>query len=872
MRLFTTLLLLAALAPALSSAELQNSRVAVRVAEETGACEIVDKAAGVTWRTEAAAFGEVTLIQNGKAERVALTRPVIRPGQDALHLEFAPVEGQRIRVEIRLVAGAPAVEFSYSADAAIESIRMLDRLFVTGAERGFAVVPAREGLLIPADSGLNFTHTFDTYAYEGCHMQMLGLGHAGAAAMLTWSDPYVAAELRSAVTNLATARQVLSTSLVLRKSARSFRLHLLGRGDYNTIGQAYRSVARERGLLVPWEQKIKENPSRARYLGASNYKLWSVLDRRMNEESSKEESVRVNWTFNEAAQVAEHLKRDLKLDKVLFMMGGWIRRGYDNQHPDILPTAPECGGDTAFRDACERIRKLGYILSLHDNYQDIYRDSPSWNERWIQKTANGGLTKGGHWAGGVAYITCSKMALELAQRPQNLPAVKALSGADSYFIDTTYATGLQECFDPAHPLTRADDLRWKQAISDYARGVFGSFGSECGREWAIPHADFFEGLTGVSGTYYHNKDLVAKLGATVIPLFEMVYRDTIALYGKYGYDPAQAAEYVLHHIAIGRPLHYHNIPNHLYWKAPDRAAEALKIRPSIFKFEQTAPRQFALTYRWIMETKLDSDAWRVFVHFTDASGSIKFQNDHSATIGEALGQHLDGPHTIKVPAGLDGPFEVRIGLFDPKTGQRARLVGRDNGERSYLVGRIKVAGDKVTLEPGSAPVENSAGDPGLYVRGDGGWTEGLHSYDRFVKNTHEILSPFHELTAQMTVTSHQFLDASRRVQRTVFGEGAGRIEAVVNGSREDYLLTLPMGGDVLLPPNGFAIESARFVAFCALRWNGQLYPGGALFTLRSLDEKPMGESRKIRVFHGFGDPRIKLGARVERVEKERVVE
>jgi len=38
----------------------------------------------------------------------------------------------------------------------------------------------------------------------------------------------------------------------------------------------------------------------------------------MNKESTHEDSLRVNWTFDEAAQVAEHLKRDLKLDRVLF--------------------------------------------------------------------------------------------------------------------------------------------------------------------------------------------------------------------------------------------------------------------------------------------------------------------------------------------------------------------------------------------------------------------------------------------------------------------------------------------------------------------------------------------------------------------------
>ncbi len=175
----------------------------------------------------------------------------------------------------------------------------------------------------------------------------------------------------------------------------------------------------------------------------------------------------------------------------------------------------------------------------------MYRDSPSWSEEWISKAADGSLMKGGQWDGGRAYITCSRKAVELARRPQNLAAVKKLTGANSYFIDTTYAAGLYECFDPLHPLTKAGDMQWKQAISDYARGVFGSFGSEDGREWAIPHADYFEGITGVSGTYFANKNLLRETGGVAIPLFELVYHDAIAAYGKYGYDAAESAEYVL---------------------------------------------------------------------------------------------------------------------------------------------------------------------------------------------------------------------------------------------------------------------------------------------------------------------------------------
>jgi len=297
---------------------------------------------------------------------VTLTRPSILEIADAVTLEFHPLTNQpgTVRVTVAKLADGRTLEFNYAANTTLqlESIRLLDQVLWTTGD-GYVVVPVREGLLVPANSGLSFTQRFDTYAYEGCHMEMFGMVKDGAAALVTWNDPYVTLELRSTMGNPASkdqgpvsstaTKQVLSPSLLLRKSANSFRVQLLGKGDYVTIAKAYREIAKETGLLVTWDEKLKQNPERAKYFGASNYKLWSTLDRRMNDDSSKEDRVR----------------------------------------------------------------------------------------------------------------------------------------------------------------------------------------------------------------------------ASVIPIFELVYRDCIAMYGKYGYDPAQAAEYVLHHIAMGRPLNYHNIPSHLYWK------ESARTRP-----------------------------------------------------------------------------------------------------------------------------------------------------------------------------------------------------------------------------------------------------------------------------------------------------
>lgn len=722
---------------------IESPAIQLRLTPPTGQYEITDRLTKTVWRSNPyrPRFGEVTLKVAGQSRHLDLTQCEVRVAGRGLEAVFHPLPNQpsaALRIRAELSRDGKIVDFSYDADAAlaVESLRLLDdALWITDTDSGYVVAPVREGMLIPSNSGLAFNQRFDTYAYEGCHMAMLGIVKQGATALLTWADPYVAAEVKSALTNTVQpgARQILSSSLVLRQSAKSFRLQFCGPGDYVTLGKAYRAIAREQGWFVSWAEKVQAQPQVAQLFGAINFKLWSTLSRQMSDDSKTELSSRVNWTFDEAAQIAEHLKQDLKLDRVLFIIGGWIHRGYDNQHPDILPAAPECGGNEGLADCSRRVSQLGYLFCLHDNYQDIYRDSPSWNEDYVMKNRDGNLTMGGKWAGGRAYLTCSQRALELAERPQNLAEVKKLTDARAYFIDTTYAAGLQECFDSHHPLTRADDMKWKQAISEYSRGVFGIFGSECGREWAIPHSDFFEGLTGVSGKYYHDAALPDKLGAVVIPLFEIVYRDTIAMYGKYGYDFSRSAEYVLHHLVIGRPLNYHSIPSHLYWKTP--------------------PRRIA-----------------------------------------------------------------------PK------------------------------------PADPLAPDAGVFTRADNGWGQDLHPVDRFVKNTYEILSPLNELTAQKALTQHQFLTPDRHVQRTVFGEGKDAVEVVINRGTDPYRLASKASGEVLLPPFGFLIESPGFVAFHALSWNGLKYGAPVLFTLRSQDSQPLTSSRTVRVYHGFGDARVRMPA------------
>jgi hypothetical protein len=693
----------------------------------TGSWFLVDKQSAVRWPTEGVCSPGKSKGLEGRFERIATTPTSVR---------LAGVADTA--VTFSLVDDGRTLQIGYEGKS-LRDVRLLsDFSSVTDEDSASVVVPCREGLLIPAGSGVAFEREFGTSDYEGCHMNMLGLIKRGGVMLVSWDGVSVWARVRSKLRSGLSHQQELTTELSLRQPARTVRVTPLGKGDWNTLAMGYRRIAEQQRLAVTLDQKISRDPHAERLLGAANVKLWTCLDRRMNEESTKVEHVRVHWTFDEAAQVAEHLRRDLDIDRCLFIIGGWTEGGYDCRHPDNLPANRECGGDQALANAVKRIQDLGYIACLHDNYQDMYKDAKSWDPGTIQKHSDGSLMAGGRWLGGRAYLVCAPKQVELAMRPQNLPAIHDRFGPFSYFIDTTYAAGPQECFDPKHPIGRDQDIAWKSRLSDEARKLFGLFGSECGREWALPHSDFFEGLVGVGGRDYH----ILKpetLGAQVIPFWEMVYHDCQICYGKYGYDASRAAQYVSHHLLAARPLNYHSIPDHLYWKQ--------------------------------------------------------------------------------------------------KAGGKTRT-----------------------------------GDLACFTRTDQGWAEGLHPADAFLKTTHEVLGPLHLATAHDRLTRFEFLSPDHKLKKAMYGEGENATVVVVNEGPSTAVHQSRLGGAVLLPPWGFVVESPRFAAFYARRWNGREYPTGALFTLRAENDMKLTEAPRARIFHGFGDPQIDWRGATHDVRRESVID
>ena len=405
------------------------------------------------------------------------------------------------------------------------------------------------------------------------------------------------------------------------------------------------------------------------------------------------------------------------------------------------------------------------------------------------------------------------------------------------------------CEDPSHPTDRQADLEWKTRLCQLAKKHFGPFGSEEGREWAVPCAEYLEGI--------FSQQTESAIG-DVIPLFPLVYSDCVQLMTHQGVrvGPGDEKKIADHILFAEMPLP--SFGPHCYW--PHATSNDLDVTPLAPQVQDLGGRRLAITYRWQVGRPIPWNG-SIFVHFFQPSEKQKegivFQHDHAPQLATAewrAGVVTDGPYTIEVPEGISGPVEIGLGLLHGD--ERASLDAANHEGFRYHVGTLIVGDQAIRYRAGESTTARE-----FWSRGDGGWTASLGAQDRVIKNTWEALSPLNVITAERPLDSHEFLTADRRLQRTRFGD----LTITVAFDRPAQV------GDHKLPAYGFLVESPEFVAFCATRYNGLDYASPTFFTARSLDGKPISKSTKTRIYHGFGDPRINLFGKELSVPREEVV-
>jgi len=143
---------------------------------------------------------------------------------------------------------------------------------------------------------------------------------------------------------------------------------------------------------------------------------------------------------------------------------GWQNEGHDSKYPYIEKVNPRLGTYEQLLELLEIAKQNNITLSFHDNYDDVYLDSPAWDKKIVTIDSNGNLMKGGVWAGGQSYLVghakyvTSGKAVKRIEKTLSLYPIRK-----SYHIDVLSIT-TRDDFDPDHPAGSPSNMEAKRQI------------------------------------------------------------------------------------------------------------------------------------------------------------------------------------------------------------------------------------------------------------------------------------------------------------------------------------------------------------------------------------------------------------------------
>lgn len=388
-----------------------------------------------------------------------------------------------------------------------------------------SVVPFMQGMLLPKDWP-NKVWLYDTLCY-GRGLYMPWWGHQkGKSAMLVLIETPEDAGCRFEHSPGGPTRMELRWIHSLGKLSypRRVRLCFFENGNYVDMAKRYRQHVLEMGHFISLKEKIARNPLVGKLIGSPVIHT-GILSHIQPESSyyNKDDTSKNHQlvTFDERTQQIRQLA-EKGIKRAYVHLDGWGFRGYDNLHPDILPPCPEAGGWEGMKLIAETCDQLGYVFAIHDQYRDYYLDAKSYDPRHTILDRNGNRPQGNTWFGGNQSILCSRLALGHVKK-NYLSLLDHGVKVKGAYLDVFAVVPPDECYNPEHPATRADCLRYRGMCLDFIRALGGVVSSEEPADWAIPHIDLVH-----HGPYA----LVPDPGhgpamGIPVPLFNLVYHDAL---------------------------------------------------------------------------------------------------------------------------------------------------------------------------------------------------------------------------------------------------------------------------------------------------------------------------------------------------------
>ena len=156
-------------------------------------------------------------------------------------------------------------------------------------------------------------------------------------------------------------------------------------------------------------------------------------------------------TIAQARQIMDEIDRLTDGRKQIAYLTGTEHEGLDTGYPDMLVMDPRVGTYEELVDLMNDGPKYNTTVSFHAGVNEMYKDSPLWDDSIICRNPNGALTAYGSFEGGVGYWTnYDKFASH--GLPELLDGIlAAFPIRDTYHLDVCSTRACNVDFNPESP-------------------------------------------------------------------------------------------------------------------------------------------------------------------------------------------------------------------------------------------------------------------------------------------------------------------------------------------------------------------------------------------------------------------------------------
>ena len=518
---------------------LQNRSLKVEIDPRDLAVHVTVKSTGETLRM-AGAQGDDVLMQGkagGEWTSFAQTPIHLRKPKANVAVARLPALGLAVRVELAgpdvLFEVAPAGTRRRSVPREV----LYPRHFVLPRRSSaYATFPLGQGSIIPGNWKKTFHHR-EGYAEAVAHWFGGYTGKTGYCAIAETPDDLYQAVDHSAGQAPSCFFHWLGSLGELRYPRR-VRYHFEKALDYVAQAKHYRAYCIQVGLFRSLAEKAAENPNVEHLRGAPIVCVQACHRR----ERTLEYSAR---KFTDIARTVERFRRRSGIRSAVVHVDGWGYWGYDAMHPDTIPPNEDCGGVAGLMELARRVKKLGYLFALHDQYIDYYHHAPSFNEAKSIVLEDGSPVRVNRWCGGLCGHLCYHFIPAFVRRNfyegvhrvypiyHNSPSIWEMVQPTAYYLDC-FCRGGVECWSPDHPMTRSQGRALHNEIFQIVRngqdGQMVVLSVEHPRDYSVPYLDFGWSLghlcidvpTTAGGGAYAAEGIP-------VPLWHLVFHDAVCI-------------------------------------------------------------------------------------------------------------------------------------------------------------------------------------------------------------------------------------------------------------------------------------------------------------------------------------------------------